>query len=73
LGGKELAQFVGKSADKEIEDIERLFDYRTNGRLQFMIFNRYSDLKQTNPWNFSLTILRSAVFCKHCTMWGWTM
>jgi len=48
LGGQELAVFVGKNADKEIQDIEKLFDYRTNGRLQFMIFNRYSDLKQTN-------------------------
>ncbi|MBL0341418.1 MAG: PD40 domain-containing protein [Bacteroidetes bacterium] len=48
LGGKDLAEFVGKNADKEIEEVERLFDYKTNGRLQFMIFNRYSDLKQTN-------------------------
>ncbi len=43
-----MAEFVGKNADKEIEEVEKLFDYRTNGRLQFMIFNRYSDLKQTN-------------------------
>ncbi|HMT29282.1 MAG TPA: hypothetical protein PKD91_08395 [Bacteroidia bacterium] len=43
-----MAEFVGKNADKEIDDIERLFDYQINGRLQFMIFNRYTDLKQTN-------------------------
>jgi len=48
VGGKELATFVGKTADKEIEDVEKLFDYRTSGRLQFIIFNKYSDLKQTN-------------------------
>jgi Tol biopolymer transport system component len=48
LGGKEHAAFVGKTADKEIEDVEKLFDYRTSGRLQFMIFNKYSDLVQTN-------------------------
>ncbi len=48
LGGKDLAEFVGRNADKEIEDVEKLFDYRTSGRLQFMIYNRYSDLKQTN-------------------------
>jgi hypothetical protein len=48
VGGKELATFVGKSADKEIEEIEKIFDYRVNGRLQFMIYNKYSDLRQTN-------------------------
>ncbi len=48
VGGKDLAEFVGRTADGEIEAVEKLFDYRTNGRLQFMIFNRYSDLKQTN-------------------------
>jgi Tol biopolymer transport system component len=48
LGGKELAEYVGRTADQEIEDIEKLFDYRTNSRLQFMIFNRYSDYLQTN-------------------------
>ena len=48
VGGKELAAFVGKSADKEIEEIEKIFDYRINGRLQFMIYNKYSDLRQTN-------------------------
>src|SRR5688572_11631243 len=48
VGGKELAQFIGKNADKEIQDVEALFDYKINGRLQFMIYNRYSDLRQTN-------------------------
>jgi len=48
VGGKELAQFVGKNADNEIKDVEALFDFKTIGRLQFMIFNRYTDLKQTN-------------------------
>ncbi|MFM7767686.1 MAG: hypothetical protein ACKO9S_07505, partial [Bacteroidota bacterium] len=35
-------------ADKEIERIEQLFDFRTSGRIQFIIFNRYSDMKQSN-------------------------
>lgn len=48
VGGKEVAGWVGKYADKEIEYVENLFDYRVNGRLQFMIYNRYSDLLQTN-------------------------
>lgn len=48
VGGKELAAFVGRTADQEIEEIEKIFDYRVNGRLQFMIYNKYSDLRQTN-------------------------
>ncbi len=47
-GGKELAEFTGRTADAEIDDIEKLFDYNTDGRLQFMIFNKLSDLKQSN-------------------------
>lgn len=48
LGGQQLAEFTGKYADAEIEDIEKMFDYKTSGRLQFMIYNKLSDLKQTN-------------------------
>lgn len=48
LGGQELATFTGRTADAEIEDIEKLFDYRINGRFQFMIYNKLSDLKQSN-------------------------
>ncbi|HKR04959.1 MAG TPA: hypothetical protein VJY62_10010 [Bacteroidia bacterium] len=48
LGGQELAAFAGKTGDKDIEDIEKLFDYKTSGRIQFIIFNKLSDMKQTN-------------------------
>ena len=48
VGGKDHARFVGQHADKEIERIEQLFDFRSSGRLQFIIFNRYSDMKQSN-------------------------
>ncbi|MEP7168144.1 MAG: hypothetical protein ABI855_02115 [Bacteroidota bacterium] len=48
LGGQELAAFVGKTADKDIEEIEKIFDNKTSGRLQFIIFNKLSDMKQTN-------------------------
>jgi len=47
-GGKELAEFTGRTANAEIDEIEKLFDYNTQGRLQFIIFNKLSDLKQTN-------------------------
>ena len=48
VGGQELATYVGKTAGKEIAEIEALFDYNATGRLQFIIFNKLSDLKQTN-------------------------
>jgi hypothetical protein len=48
LGGNELAAFVGKTADEDMGDIERMFDYKISGRLQVMVFNRLSDMKQTN-------------------------
>ncbi len=48
LGGQDLAAYTGKNADADIEEIEKLFDYKTTGRLQFMIYNKLSDEKQTN-------------------------
>ncbi|MBL7929845.1 MAG: hypothetical protein JNL47_10305 [Bacteroidia bacterium] len=48
LGGNELAGFIGKTADEDMGDIERMFDYKISGRLQVMVFNRMSDMKQTN-------------------------
>ncbi|MFM7079947.1 MAG: hypothetical protein ACKOYC_09190 [Bacteroidota bacterium] len=48
LGGKEHARFIGEHADKEIERVEQLFDFRATGRMQFIIFNKYSDMKQSN-------------------------
>src|SRR5580765_6227337 len=48
LGGQELAVFTGRSADADIEDIEKLLDYKLDGRLQFIIYNKLSDAKQSN-------------------------
>ncbi|HNQ11602.1 MAG TPA: hypothetical protein PKH65_07000 [Bacteroidia bacterium] len=48
LGGKELAVSLGQTADKEIEQLEKLFDFRTEGRLQFLVYNKLSDYKQSN-------------------------
>ncbi len=48
IGGQDIAAFVGKTGDAEIATIEKLLDFRTDGRLQFIIFNKLSDLKQTN-------------------------
>jgi hypothetical protein len=48
LGGQELALYTGRTADEEIQDLEKIFDYRINGRFQFMIYNKLSDLRQSN-------------------------
>ena len=48
LGGLELAAFTGRTADKHLEEIEKLFDYKLDGRIQFIIYNKLSDAKQSN-------------------------
>ena len=48
LGGKELAVFTGRTATKDLEDIEKLLDYKLDGRLQFVIYDKLSDAKETN-------------------------
>jgi len=48
LGGQELAVFTGHSADADLEEIEKLLDYKLDGRIQFIIFNKLSDAKQSN-------------------------
>ena len=46
--GKELANYVSKSAKKQITSIEKLFDYSIDERFQFVVFNKQSDFKQSN-------------------------
>ncbi|MBP6334015.1 MAG: hypothetical protein KA444_00985 [Bacteroidia bacterium] len=48
LGGLELAAFTGRTADKHLEEIEKLFDYKLDGRIQFVIYNKLGDAKQSN-------------------------
>ena len=48
LGGQELAQYTGRVAENEIADIEQLFDYKINGRFQFIIYNKLTDFEQSN-------------------------
>lgn len=47
-GEKELSVFTAKTAVKEKEDIERSLDYKLDGRIQFFVFNKLSDLRQSN-------------------------
>ncbi len=46
--GKELANYVSKTAEAQITSIEKFFDYQLDDRLQFIIFNKQSDFKQSN-------------------------
>src|SRR4051812_25352258 len=48
IGGKELAIFTGRTATKDLEEIEKLLDYKLDGRLQFVIYDKLSDAKQSN-------------------------
>jgi hypothetical protein len=46
--GKDLANYVSKSAKKQMEAVERLFDYSFDGKIQFICYNKHSDFKQSN-------------------------
>src|SRR5438105_15698365 len=48
LGGQELAIFTGRTAAGDLEEIEKLLDYKLDGRIQFIIYNKLSDAKQSN-------------------------
>ncbi len=46
--GKDLANYVSKSAKKQITAIEKMFDYSVDNRFQFLVYNKQSDFKQSN-------------------------
>lgn len=46
--GKELAAMVGKIAEQNLKDIEDILDYKLEGRIKILSYNKLSDLKQTN-------------------------
>jgi hypothetical protein len=47
-GGKELSHRTAKIAQSFIPELENRFDYTLQNRLQLLIFDRLSDLKQSN-------------------------
>ena len=47
-GGQELGDFVRKAAGEHLDDIERRLDYKLDGRVQFIVFNKLSDMRQSN-------------------------
>ena len=47
-GGKEIANYVSKSAKRNLAELERTFDYQLDARLQFIVYNKQSEFKQSN-------------------------
>jgi len=48
LNGKELAQYTAEYADKHIKEIELSLQSNLEQKVQFIIFNNLSDLKESN-------------------------
>jgi len=48
MGGKELAQYTSEKAKKYIESIEKMLDYNLDDKIEFIVFNKQSDYKQSN-------------------------
>lgn len=46
--GKELGVVVGKLAEQNLSEIENILDYKLEGRIKILAYNKLSDLKQTN-------------------------
>jgi Tol biopolymer transport system component len=47
-GGKPLAIYTAKYAESCVSSIEKKLDYNIENKIQFVVFNRLSDLKQSN-------------------------
>jgi Tol biopolymer transport system component len=47
-GGKEIANYVSKSAQKNLAELERMFDYQLDSRMEFLVYNKQSEFKQSN-------------------------
>ncbi len=47
-GGKQLAGFTARYTTDHIKEIENLLDFESKDKIQFIVFNTLSDLKQTN-------------------------
>jgi WD40 repeat protein len=48
LNGKELALFTAQYAQEEIKETERKLETSVNDKIQFIIFNTFGELKQSN-------------------------
>ena len=48
VNGKELAEYTAQIADKQIDRIQNYFQYSLDKRIIFLVFDKLSDLKQSN-------------------------
>ncbi|MBI4929160.1 MAG: PD40 domain-containing protein [Bacteroidetes bacterium] len=48
MGGKELAIYTAQKAKIYTEKIEKMLDYNLDDKIEFMVFNKQSDYKQSN-------------------------
>jgi Tol biopolymer transport system component len=47
-GGKSLAIFTAKYADESIKTVEKKLDYNLGNKIQFIVYNKLGDLKESN-------------------------
>lgn len=48
MGGKELAMYTSQEAQKSIEKIEKMLDYNLDDKIEFIVYNKQSDYRQSN-------------------------
>lgn len=47
-GGKEIAQYVSVSVDKQLPILEKRLDYQLEDKIQILVYNNQNDFKQSN-------------------------
>jgi len=47
-GGKDLAEYVSRTATIHLADMEELFDYEITEKIEFVVYNKLSDFRQSN-------------------------
>lgn len=48
LGGQELGKFAAQIAENHLEEIQTKLEFRINHKIEILVYNHLSDLKQTN-------------------------
>lgn len=47
-GGKDLAAYVAQSSEENLRQLEGFFDYKTEERVQIIVYNKQSEFRQSN-------------------------
>jgi hypothetical protein len=48
VGGKEIAIYTAHAAKKYVEEVEKFLDHSTDEKIQFVVYNKYEDYRQSN-------------------------